>query len=98
MGVQVEVVCFGQSVSAKLLESADIFTDLAKDTDYFLIQPGQTGRGKTTENKTFKGRGGFDKNKPRYPKSPEALKEHLENAQEESIPLSDNSFTIVRKK
>ncbi len=44
MGVQVEVVCFGQSVSAKLLEEADIFTDLSKDTEYFLIQPGQGGR------------------------------------------------------
>jgi uncharacterized LabA/DUF88 family protein len=108
MGVQVEVVCFGQSVSAKLLEEADMFTDLSKDTEYFLIQPGgaglrkreDSGRGDRGMDKkpSFKGRSNFDKNKPRYPKSPEALKEHLEAAQEESIPLSDNHFTIVRKK
>lgn len=91
MGVQVEVVCFGQSVSAKLLEEADIFTDLSKDTDYFLIQPGQKA-GKSNFKK------GFDKGKGRYPKNPDALREHLEQAQEESIPLSDNHFTIVRKK
>lgn len=108
MGVQVEVVCFGQSVSAKLLEEADIFTDLSKDTEYFLIQPGGNATRKRDDNRvsdrnsdkktSFKPRSNFDKNKQRYPKSPEALKEHLENAQEESIPLSDNHFTIVRKK
>jgi uncharacterized LabA/DUF88 family protein len=122
MGVQVEVVCFGQSVSAKLLEEADIFTDLSKDTEYFLIQPGGANGGAIRnknftsnnlssrnvvsdnrdenkgERKSFKPRSNFDKNKVRYPKNPEALKEHLEAAQEESIPLSDTSFTIVRKK
>lgn len=115
MGVQVEVVCFGQSVSAKLLEEADIFTDLSKDTEYFLIQPGAGGTRKRDDRRPERGgrearedrgevkRGnfkssGYDKNKPRYPKNPEALKEHLEAAQEESIPLSDNHFTIVRKK
>ena len=112
MGVQVEVVCFGQSVSAKLLEEADIFTDLSKDTDYFLIQPGgnssvrnknysakdEVREGRSEKKNNFKRGGGFDKNKQRYPKNPEALKEHLEAAQEESIPLSDNHFTIVRKK
>ena len=101
MGVQVEVVCFGQSVSAKLLEEADIFTDLSKDTDYFLIQPGQNGKNKREENNkkpNFKNRNNFDKNKPKFSKNPEVLKGQLEAAQEESIPLSDNSFTIVRKK
>lgn len=100
MGVQVEVVCFGQSVSAKLLEEADIFTDLSKDTDYFLIQPGQNNKNKREENKkgNFKSRNNFDKNKPKFSKNPEVLKEQLEAAQEESIPLSDSSFTIVRKK
>ncbi len=100
MGVQVEVVCFGQSVSAKLLEEADIFTDLSKDTDYFLIQPGQNSKNKREENKkgNFKPRNGFDKNKPKFSKNPEVLKGQLEAAQEESIPLSDNHFTIVRKK
>jgi uncharacterized LabA/DUF88 family protein len=93
MGVQVEVACFGQSVSSKLLEEADIFTDLSKDTDYFLIQPGQ----KNNHKKDFK-KGGFDKNKPKFSKNPEVLKGQLEAAQEESIPLSDKSFTIVRKK
>jgi uncharacterized LabA/DUF88 family protein len=110
MGVQVEVVCFGQSVSAKLLEEADIFTDLSKDTEYFLIQPGQGGRTRSVDIRTsdrangpdkkpgFKPRGNFDKSKPRYSKNPEVFKEQLEAAQEESIPLSDNHFTIVRKK
>ncbi len=125
MGVQVEVACFGQSVSAKLLEEADIFTDLSKDTEYFLINPmGQNNsriQRETTRDtrdsrenlapttslkETFKPKKTFSKstnfsannNKVRYPKSPEALKVHLEAAQEESIPLSDTSFTIVRKK
>lgn len=102
MGVQVEVVCFGQSVSSKLLEAADIFTDLSKDTDYFLIQPGaknvKAGNFKSKDAGRSNRGGSFDKNKTRYPKNPDALKEHLEQAQEESIPLSDNHFTIVRKK
>jgi len=109
-GVQVEVVCFGQSVSAKLLEVADIFTDMSKDPEYFLINPGSVGakksfspredRGSREERPKPMGRsmGGGMKNKTRYPKDPEALKEHLTSAQEESIPLSDKSFTIVRKK
>lgn len=108
-GVQVEVVCFGQSVSAKLLEEADIFTDMSKDTDYFLINPagnntkrnfnGRTdAREERSERPKSASRGMNNKNKTRYPKNPEALKEHLEAAQEESIPLSDKSFTIVRKK
>lgn len=112
VGVQVEVVCFGQSVSSKLLESADIFTDMSKDVDYFLINS-NTGKGgnarvqpnkqntKTGDTKKYVSKNSnlrIDKNKVRYPKNPEALKEHLTAAQEESIPLSDNSFTIVRKK
>lgn len=100
MGVQVEVSCFGQSVSAKLLEAADIFTDLSKDTDYFLIQPGQNGKAKMGEKRVYKNNS-FNKdsrNKPRFSKNPEVLKEQLETAQEESIPLSDKHFTIVRKK
>jgi uncharacterized LabA/DUF88 family protein len=36
--------CLFRSISiCKTLEEADIFTDLSKDTEYFLIQPGQTG-------------------------------------------------------
>lgn len=111
MGVQVEIMCFAQSASSKLLEEADIFTDLSKDTDYFLINSNGGGR-KITESRNVrpnrnmntvnsdapKRSGGSFKNKVRYPKSPEALKEHLESAQAESVPLSDNSFTIVRKK
>jgi uncharacterized LabA/DUF88 family protein len=100
MGVQVEVVCFGQSVSAKLLEEADIFTDLAKDTEYYLIQPnsGQIRKNQISSKNNYKKYGKDSQHKPRFPKNPEALKEHLEMAQEESIPLSDNHFTIVRKK
>lgn len=118
MGVQVEVVCFGQSVSSKLLEEADIFTDLSQDTEYFLIQPGANSGSRKTDGRengrtgrenrdlrknNYKSKEGggsrnYDKNKTRYPKNPEALKEHLEQAQEESIPLSDSHFTIVRKK
>ncbi len=123
MGVQVEVACFGQSTSAKLLEEADIFTDLSQDTEYFLM--GQTGKvgggftkrfskavgfGRGGEKRNFTKRGNGDEQereskelsirdgKVRYPKGGEALKDALEKAQEESIPLSDNSFTIVRKK
>lgn len=100
VGVQVEVVCFGQSVSAKLLESADIFTDMASDPEYFLISPNGGNKkraGKFAgQKKTTRGSG--SKDRTRYPKNPEALKEHLEMAQEESLPLSDSAFTIVRKK
>jgi hypothetical protein len=38
------------------------------------------------------------RNKLRFPKGEAALKEQLESMQEESVPLSDNHFTIVRKK
>ena len=121
MGVQVEVACFGQSTSAKLLEEADIFTDLSQDTEYFLMgQSGKTNGGGfakkfsrvTGMDRRSGGRSDFSskhKNgeekelqirdgKVRYPKGGEALKDALEKAQEESIPLSDTSFTIVRKK
>ena len=105
MGVQVEVMCFGQSVSAKLLEEADIFTDLSKDVDYFLINS-KMGAGRKmhdTRGQDERPRraipGGMNfKNKVRFPKGEAALKEQLESMQEESVPLSDNHFTIVRKK
>lgn len=102
MGVQVEIACFGQSISAKLLEAADIFTDLSKDPEYFLINP--MGNGVNRKEKSFvgvrenKSKGGRTNNKTRYPKNAQALKEQLTTEQEESIPLSDKSFTIVRKK
>jgi uncharacterized LabA/DUF88 family protein len=97
MGVQVEVACFGQSVSAKLLEEADIFTDLSKDTDFFLIQNGAKKNFK--DFKDFKNQKDFvKKDFSKNEKPPRNLKESLEKAQEESIPLSDKHFTIVRKK
>jgi hypothetical protein len=95
MGVQVEIICFAQSASTKLLEEADIFTDLSKDVDYFLINNKTNPVRKTHEND--RGPRNF-KNKIRYPKSESALKEQLETMQEESVPLSDKHFTIVRKK
>ncbi len=128
MGVQVEVACFGQSTSAKLIEQADIFTDLSEDTEYFLMGQngigGKTGAGGYVKkfgrpavgmgrpaNKASFSRGRRSNDmqdesgelqirdgKVRYPKGGEALKDALEKAQEESIPLSDTSFTIVRKK
>jgi hypothetical protein len=111
MGVQVEIVCFGQSASTKLLEEADIFTDLSTDTDFFLI--GKDGkhdgrrkipdtRGAASHRRIMSSSGGAPtspfRNKLRFPKGDEALKEQLESMQEESVPLSDNHFTIVRKK
>lgn len=110
MGVQVEIMCFGQSVSAKLLEEADIFTDLSKDIDYFLINSKTGGARKMHDSRGQIGNidrprrvgpvtGGMNfKNKVRFPKGEAALKEQLESMQEESVPLSDNHFTIVRKK
>ncbi len=115
VGVQVEIVSFGQSTSAKLLEEADIFTDLSVDTDYFLINPAGTGtrrkshdtRGEDrdtrgTGRRVMSSSGGAPtnpyRNKLRFPKGETALKEQLESMQEESVPLSDNHFTIVRKK
>jgi len=107
MGVQVEIVCFAQSASSKLLEEADIFTDLSTDTDFFLINPNSKGGHRSPRTGTHSGRvmsssGGAPtspyRNKLRFPKGEAALKEQLENMQEESVPLSDNHFTIVRKK
>lgn len=38
LGTQVEVISFGRSASAKLLESVDDFTDLDEDTDKYLMR------------------------------------------------------------
>jgi uncharacterized LabA/DUF88 family protein len=38
-GVQTEVLAFGKSVSAKLRDAADIFTDLAESPDKYLMFP-----------------------------------------------------------
>jgi uncharacterized LabA/DUF88 family protein len=104
MGVQVEIVCFGQSASSKLMEEADIFTDLSTDVDYFLINsnskvPARGARGVQRPTSSSGGRPVSPyKNKLRFPKGEAALKDQLESMQEESVPLSDNHFTIVRKK
>src|SRR3989344_137090 len=39
LGCRVEVMAFGKSTSAKLIEAADAFTDLDKDTKRYLIRP-----------------------------------------------------------
>jgi uncharacterized LabA/DUF88 family protein len=52
LGVQVEVVCFDKSISAKLKEEADIFMDLSKDLDYFLIN--SSGKINAIKNQSLK--------------------------------------------
>ena len=37
-GCRVEVIAFGESTSAKLIEAADEFTDLSEDKKRFLIK------------------------------------------------------------
>ena len=46
LGQKVEVAAFGRSAAGKLQEAADVFIDLDKDTDKFLI--GEKARAKTT--------------------------------------------------
>lgn len=43
-GVQVEVVSFGKSTSAKLKEAAEAFLDLDVDPDNYLLRPGSRKR------------------------------------------------------
>ncbi len=43
LGVQVEVMSFGKSTSAKLKEAADDFVDLCESSDKYLIQQRNTG-------------------------------------------------------
>jgi uncharacterized LabA/DUF88 family protein len=100
MGVQVEVACFGKSVSARLKDEADIFLDLSSDLDHFLIG----------NNKHYK-----HKAAATYPKNRVAKKvaEDLKKVEpkdlniknknlastggKDLIPLSDKNYTVARK-
>jgi uncharacterized LabA/DUF88 family protein len=97
MGVQVEIVSFGNSVSSRLREEADIFTDLAQDTEKYLIQvPTQ----RTQRQNTFTKRIPHAKVTKQHtaPEVTEEAKQPVEqNKKPDLIPLSDKNYTIARK-
>ncbi len=54
IGQKVEVAAFGRSASGKLVEAADRFIDLDKDTKKFLISEGRRQGRSTTKRQTSK--------------------------------------------
>ncbi len=107
MGVQVEVVSFGKSISSKLREAADIFTDLSLDTERFLINSNSNFNQmhKTAAKKVATKRPAVkqiikteDKKEQEIIITKEVKKIGThQNAKPELIPLSDKSYTIARK-
>ena len=62
LGCQVEVVSFGKSSSSKLIEAADDFMDLDKNSDKFLMGQKRTSRTSRTRPSTKKPSSGPDTN------------------------------------